>query len=589
VSLFLPRDRRRQPDSPPHVEGPAPVGQNQTVLVVEPDPDLRSTTSDILLRSGYKPLAVANGSGALAHLVSDTAIDLLLTEAALPGGVSGVELARSACQLRTGLRVLVTSGPAKGAPAADKRFEFLVKPYRPSDLVSVVGAVLTSDSISLETEQLLADARANATPTDSPKAIVRETAGVQPAAPPYARNNAIRLGVMPFRTIGSGTDAAFSVGLAEEITTAFSRFRPILCVASASVAALADEPSRQSERWQQLDLDFLVDGSFRKKGNEIRVLLRLINMRGSGEISWGRRYDGTMPDVLTLEDKIASEITAQIAPELVVWEGQEAASRRKVDPTAYDLMLRAIPAIYCVDEVGFREAGVLLERSVALDPSCAASQSWLALWYLFLVGQGWATDMALAIERADSLSQQAVILDPGDARGFALAGHVRAFLRKDFEAALWLHERAIALNPNLAMAWCYSGLAHSYLGQHTEAIRRIQHAKHLSPHDPHGFFFDMSIGMPLLLTGQFEAAVEAGRRACSLNPGFSSAYKGLLAALGHLGARREAAEVRKVLLTMEPRFSIEGAVARSPMLRPADRDRYAEGLRLAGIPERSRP
>ena len=65
-----------------------------------------------------------------------------------------------------------------------------------------------------------------------------------------------------------------------------------------------------------------------------------------------------------------------------------------------------------------------------------------------------------------TMSQQAVILDPGDARGFTVAGHVRAFLHKDAEAALWLHERAIALNPNLALAWCYSGLAHCYLGQH---------------------------------------------------------------------------------------------------------------------------
>jgi tetratricopeptide (TPR) repeat protein len=224
-----------------------------------------------------------------------------------------------------------------------------------------------------------------------------------------------------------------------------------------------------------------------------------------------------------------------------------------------------------------------------LEPSNAACHSWLAHWYLFSFGQGWAPDPALAVERADALSQQAVILDPGDARGFAVAGHVRAFLRKDAEAALWLLERAIALNPNLAMAWCYSGLAHSYLGQHTEAIRRIQHARHLSPHDPHGFFFDTSIQMPLLLTGQYEAAAEAGRRARDLNPGFSSAYKGLLASLGHLGARREAAQLRKALLTVEPRFSVETALVRSPMLRQTDRDRYVEGLRLAGIPERFRP
>jgi tetratricopeptide (TPR) repeat protein len=271
-----------------------------------------------------------------------------------------------------------------------------------------------------------------------------------------------------------------------------------------------------------------------------------------------------------------------------VWEGQEASIRPQVNPTAYDLMLRAIPAVYRLDEAGFRQAGALLEQALALDPTNAGCHSWLAHWYLFLVGQGWATNSAVAAQRADQLSQQAIILDPGDARGFTVAGHVRAFLHKDAQAAQWLHDRAIALNPSLAMAWCYSGLAHSYLGQHTEAIRRIQRAQHLSPFDPHGFFFDMALEMPYLLTGQYEEAARAGRRARSLNPTLSSTYKGLLSALGHLRATAEATTVRQALMQLEPRFSVRDAIDRSPLSRQEDISRYAEGLRMAGVPERSK-
>ena len=612
VSLFLPRDRRRSPEPSPGTNQQEPDGRNASVLVVEPDPDILATARETLIRSGYRPLVATSGSGALAHLVSDERIDLMMSEAQLPGGVSGIELARTARQLRPDLRVLITSGSADQAVAGmratlpgDRRLEFLTKPYRPSDLVSVVGSVLKGGLFSVETEELLADARANtAPPAEAPKIPdVRPEAAlaISPDVPssdalspdaissdailaPDTRHKAIRLGVMPFRTIGSNTDSAFSLGLAEEITTAFSRFRPITCAAPASVAALAGEPVGQTERWRQLDLDFLVEGSFRKKGNEIRVLLRLVNMRGGGEITWGRRFDSLMPDVLNLQDQIASETAAQVAPELIVWNRQ-AASRPQVDPDAYDLMLRAIPAVYRVDEAGFREAGSLLERSLAMDPSSAACHSWLAHWYLFSLGQGWVTDPASATERADHLSQQAVILDPGDARGFTVAGHVRAFLYREAQSALWLHERAITLNPNLSMAWCYSGLAHCYLGQHAEAIRRIKFAQRLSPHDPHGFFFDMALGMPFLFTGDYDEAVRVGRRARNLNPGLSSTYKGLLAALGHLGADREAASVRKTLLGLEPGFSISRAMARSPLLRPQDRKRYADGLRLAGIPQ----
>jgi signal transduction histidine kinase/TolB-like protein/Flp pilus assembly protein TadD len=587
LSLFLPRDGRHAAEAQAAVRGRTQSGEDQTVLVVEPDPDLRATTCDTLSRASYRPLAAANGSEALAYLVSDAPIHLLLTEADLPGGVSGVGLAHSARHVRADLRALVTSSRARDAPGGgDTGFEFLMKPYRPHDLVSVVGAVLARDSFSVETEDLLANAWTRGAPGPSQ---INPVGSADPDPAHHGlHHDAIRLGVMPFRTVGSTTDGAFSMGLAEEITTAFARFRSIVCIAPASVAALAGEPTRQTERWQQLDLDFLIEGSVRRKANEIRVLLRLVHMRGSGEISWSRRFDSLMPEVLNLQDQIAAQTAAQIAPEVMVWEGQAAASRKQVDPTAYDLMLRAIPAIYRLDEVRFRAAGGLLEQSLALDPSNAACHSWLAHWYLFLLGQGWAKDPAQAAEQADTLSQQAVILDPGDARGFTMAGHVRAFLHKDAKAGLWLHERALALNPNLALAWCYSGLAYSYLGQHAEAIRRIQRAKHLSPHDPHGFFFENALETPLLLTGQYEAAARAGRRARSLHPGLSSAYKSLLAALGHLGASREATEVRKALLQLEPGFSVASAIARSALLRPEDRERYAEGLRLAGIPERSK-
>ena len=197
--------------------------------------------------------------------------------------------------------------------------------------------------------------------------------------------------------------------------------------------------------------------------------------------------------------------------------------------------------------------------------------------------------VAEAIRQADQLAQRAVVLDPGDARGFTVAGHIRAFLHREAEEAISLHERAIALNPNLALAWCYSGLAHSYLGQHTDAIRHIQRARRLSPHDPHGFFFDMALVMPFLLTGEFEIAAQMGRRARTAHPGFSSTYKGLLAALGNLGLADEAATTREELFVLEPRFSVQEAIIRSPLLRQEDLDRYAEGLRLAGIPEHTDP
>jgi nitrogen-specific signal transduction histidine kinase/TolB-like protein/FixJ family two-component response regulator len=593
VSLYLPRARDPEPARVEQEDVSAQRGVGLTVLVVEPDADVRATIGEILHLSGFHAVAATSASGALAYLASDEPVHVLFSEVRLPGGVSGAALGSDALRMRPDLRVLLTSAgeSSSGARSDDGGFEFLMKPYQASDLVRVLEALLKRGTFCAETEQLLAEAR-DAAPLLRPTNVTRILDGMsedgwQQLRPAGARRNAIRVGVMPFKTVGAADEGGVALGLAEEVAGAFSRFRWITCVAPASVAAVAGEPLGQTARWRQLDLDYLIEGTLRAKGNEVRVLARLLNMRGSGEIIWARRFDSSMAEILGLQDEIASETAAQVAPELLVWEGERSASRPRVNPTAYELMLRAIPAIYRLDQTGFRAAGALLERALSLDPSSAACHSWLAHWHLLSVGQGWATDAAEAVRCADHLAGRAVTLDPGDARGFTVAGHVRAFLQREAEEAIGLHERAIALNPNLALAWCYSGLAHGYLGLHRDAILHIQHARRLSPHDPHGFFFDMALILPLLLTGDYEAAAQVGRRARNAHPGFSSTYKGLLAVVGQLGLTGEAAVLREELLAIEPHFSVQEAMKRSPLLRREDLDRYAEGLRLAGVPERS--
>jgi hypothetical protein len=116
-------------------------------------------------------------------------------------------------------------------------------------------------------------------------------------------------------------------------------------------------------------------------------------------------------------------------------------------------------------------------------------------------------------------------------------------------------------------------------------MRRMQHAQQLSPHDAHGFLFDTAQIMPHLMAGEYTQAAIIGRRATATNGGFTSALKGQLSALGHLRREAEAARVLKRLLNLEPGFCIRNAAERSPMQRDKDVACYAEGLRLAGLPE----
>jgi TolB-like protein len=287
---------------------------------------------------------------------------------------------------------------------------------------------------------------------------------------------------MPFRTLDASSDDSLSLGLAEEITTALSRFRSIFLIASPSLAALAAEPPSGSERWRRLDLDFLLDGTVQRGRGVVRVIVRLLDLRAGGLVVWSRRFDRDAVDILTLQDEIAGEIVAQMDPELLLHEGRRAATCPPHDVTAYNLMLRAIPALYRLEEASFRSAGEALANAVALDSNYAAAHAWFAYWHVFLVGQGWAADPAAAMALAGTVAERAIALDPSDARALAITGHVRAFLNHRVDEAIGLHDQALSLNPNLPLAWVLSGLAHAYSGNHDVSITHGA-CRHSTPMD----------------------------------------------------------------------------------------------------------
>ncbi len=399
-------------------------------------------------------------------------------------------------------------------------------------------------------------------------------------------HTSLRVRIGPFRTLGENPNDSLAIGLAEEISAGLSRFRWISCMAALSwpePSGNAEPAAGQAHPWDIMDADLMLEGSIQHAPGRVRIIVRLLDLRAGCEIVWAGRFDRDLTDPLALQDELAATIVARIDPELLRHEGRRTSVAGEVGMTGQDMVLKALPGIYRLERESFIQAGQLLEASLLADPGNSVAHGWLAYWKLHYVAQGWAPDPAACIAEAGRLAERAVTLDPGDARALTLAGHVRGFLSKHPAEAIALHERALALNPHLAIAWCFSGFSFSYQGDHEEALRRVNQAIRLSPADPHMFFFDMALVIVQLMRGDYESAVEAGRRAIELNPLFSSTYKSYLSALGWTGRTRQAAEVRDRLLAIEPGFTLRQALARSPFRRPEDLERYAEGLRRAGL------
>ena len=402
----------------------------------------------------------------------------------------------------------------------------------------------------------------------------------------HAPRGGARVGVLPLQVIGTtDAEAHLGTGLAEEITSALARFRWMFLVSSSSLARFAAQTRDEGAIRRAFDLHFLLDGSIQRAQDRLRISMRLLDLRAGNQVVWSRRFDREADDLLTLQDEIAAEAVAQIDPELLLIESQRVAARPVADATAYDLLLRGLSLMDRLERPLFVQAGELLRQAITLEPDYAAAHAWYAYWHVLLVGQGWAKDPSLGIAQAGRLAERAIMLDPQDAKALTIAGHVRAYLHHRLREATALHERALTHNPNLAMAWSLSSVAFAYIGDLDEAERRIRRYKTLSPLDPHAFFLDIPLIIVALLKHDHVAAVAFGREVSEMNPALSASCKPYLAALGHLGHHDEATSVRARLLALEPGFSVQKFLATSPFEMDAHRDHFAEGLRLAGVPE----
>jgi adenylate cyclase len=108
----------------------------------------------------------------------------------------------------------------------------------------------------------------------------------------------------------------------------------------------------------------------RKAGNRVRITGQLIDT-ASGAHIWADRFDGALDDIFDLQDQVASSVAGAIEPKLRQSEIERARRKPTDSLDAWDLYLRALAPRYQYTEESSGEAISLLERALAIDPSCA--------------------------------------------------------------------------------------------------------------------------------------------------------------------------------------------------------------------------
>ncbi len=158
--------------------------------------------------------------------------------------------------------------------------------------------------------------------------------------------------------------------------------------------------------------------------------------------------------------------------------------------------------------------------------------------------------------------------------------------RKQHEEAIAEQERAIALDPNFAEGYARLGQILTFAGRPEEGIDLVKKAMRLDPHYPPTYL--IYLGRAYYAMAKHEEAIAALKRCITRDPDLMVPHLVLGVIFSELGRKEEAqAEVAEIL-RISPRASLEGQRERMPFKDQAVLERHLDGLRKAGLPEKSR-
>ena len=288
--------------------------------------------------------------------------------------------------------------------------------------------------------------------------------------------------VLPFQNLSTDAENAFfASGVHEDILTYLSRISGLRVNSRTSVQQYAGSQLNMKDIAAQLGARYIVEGSVRRAGNQVRVTAQLIDAN-TDEHLWAENFDRELTDIFAIQTAIAEEIVAQLQAELSPGEARMLAQQPTDNIEAYDLFLQARAAMQSAEKNNLAPWKAIddLERALNLDPGYAQAWALLGLAhgeaYWFMEDR---TDERLAKSKA--AIERALAIDPDLPEALIAMAmyHYRAFY--DYPQALQQLLRARDRLPNDSMVHYNLGLVYRRLGEYEKSVDAFMESARLEP------------------------------------------------------------------------------------------------------------
>src|SRR5262245_936389 len=464
-----------------------------------------------------------------------------------------------------------------GLPKDDSR-SYASKKSRGWQVAALAVACMATSVLWLEWQRLV-PARETAVVQARAPAVVPEP-GNLPSVPAQS------IVVLPF-TASDPEQEYFAEGITEDLTTDLSRIPGSLVIAPSTAFTYKGKPADARQIGRELSVRYAVQGSVRRIADSVRINAQLVDTANASQL-WADRFNGDLAKLAKVQDQITQRIAGALHVVLIDAESQRALRERPSNPEVISLTMRGSALVNRqANRESTQRARELFESALRLDPDHLAALNGLAQTMLVQWQSTWYPRSSEEhLEELDRVMNKALAVKPDDAIAIYHRGYVLKRLHKDLPQALAAFERAIALDPNLAVAHNYVGQVKVFLGRANDAAEHTLKAIQLSPRDPQLALWYYQLALTYIHQERYDEAVEWGRRGVEVNPNLRYPYRILAAALALAGQIDEARLVAAEMLRRYPKEPISTFLVREPWPNPIYRqgqNREVMGMRLAGI------
>ena len=349
------------------------------------------------------------------------------------------------------------------------------------------------------------------------------------------------IAVLPFVNASGDKETEFlSDGISETLINNFTRIPTLRVTARSTAFRYKGKDFEPQQIGSELGVGSVLTGKLLQRGDTLTIQVDLIKTSDGIQI-WGERYEGKTADIVSIQQRIASDVSAQLKLKLTGAQQQQIAKTYTQNPDAYQHYLRGRYHWNKRTAEDMRKALDEFQQAANLDPGYAMAHVGLADCYVLLEEYA-GVPSSESLPEAQAFAQKALQIDDSIGEAHATLGLINTYMWRWAEAEREL-KRAIELNPNYPTAYHWYSVVLNNTNRYDEAMAAIKHARKL---DPLSGIIGINVGIIYLAKRDPNSALVEFKRIVEFDPNWWGGHFYLGTTYLQLGRTEEAlTELRK--------------------------------------------